>query len=313
MRDPSPDGDDALPEPIEVPGALAGERVDRALALVTGWSRADVQTLVEQGAVLVGGRAVAKSYRLAAGDVVEVTAAPATDELPQPEDLPITIVHEDDDVIVVDKPAGVVVHPGAGNASGTLVNALLFHDARIAGVGDPARPGIVHRLDRDTSGLLVVARSPRAYTSLVEQLQERTVEREYIALAWGHFDAPRGLVDAPIGRSETRRTRMAVRDEGRPARTRYDVQAEFDAPRCSLVVCHLETGRTHQIRVHLSAIGHPVVGDGTYGGSRESLRLTRPFLHARALAFDHPATGERVRFTSALPHELQAMLDNLRG
>jgi len=294
-----------------VPPALAGERVDRAVALVTGWSRADVQALLERDAVLVDGRAVPKSYRLAAGDVVEVVDAPTADAPPAPEPVPLAVVFEDADVIVVDKPAGLVVHPGAGNPHGTLVNGLLAHAPEIAAVGDPMRPGIVHRLDRDTSGLLVVARTPRAYESLVAQLGARSVERNYVALAWGHFDAPRGVIDAPIGRSEARRTRMAVRDEGRPARTRYEVRAAYDTPMCSLLDCTLETGRTHQIRVHLAAVNHPVVGDATYGGARQTVPLSRPFLHAAGLAFEHPATGERMRFTSPLPAELQSVLDEL--
>jgi 23S rRNA pseudouridine1911/1915/1917 synthase len=318
---------------MEVPATLAGERVDRAVALVTGWSRAEVQALVERRAVLVGGRPVAKSHRLEEGDVVEVVEVPALAAPPVGEDVPLAVVHEDADVVVVDKPAGLVVHPGAGHAHGTLVHGLLHRYPEIAGVGDPERPGIVHRLDRETSGLLVAARTAFAYESLVAQLAARTVDRTYLALVWGHPDAPRGVVDAPIGRSEARRTRMAVRDEGRPARTRYEVREEFDPPRCCLVECHLETGRTHQIRVHLAAINHPVVGDATYGGARESLRvsrspeptggeaerrrrpsaLERPFLHAAALAFDHPASGERVWFTSPLPHELQQVLAALRG
>jgi 23S rRNA pseudouridine1911/1915/1917 synthase len=298
-------------EPIVVPSALAGERVDRAVALLLGWSRAEVQALVEHDHVFVNGRAVAKSHRLAEGDVVEVEGEPAAPALPEPEASPCPIVFEDDDVIVVDKPAGLVVHPGAGHASGTLVNALLAHAPELAGVGDPMRPGVVHRLDRDTSGLLVVARSARAYESLVAQLGARSMSREYVALAWGFFDAPRGVIDAPIGRSAARRTRMAVRDEGRPARTHYAVRATFDEPKCSLLDCALETGRTHQIRVHLAAVGHPVVGDATYGGGRQSIALDRPFLHAAALAFDHPATRDRMRFTSPLPTALQRVLDEL--
>jgi 23S rRNA pseudouridine1911/1915/1917 synthase len=204
-----------------------------------------------------------------------------------------------------------VVHPGAGHSSGTLVNGLLARYPDLAAVGDEYRPGVVHRLDRDTSGLLVVARSPRAYESLVEQLTSREVERMYIALVWGKLASPRGLIDAPIGRSEARRTRMAVRDTGKPARTSYEVQREFDTPTCSLLECRLETGRTHQIRVHLAAIGHPVVGDATYGGSRQPLTLDRPFLHAAVLAFEHPTTGESMRFEEQLPEELASVLARL--
>jgi len=173
------------------------------------------------------------------------------------------------------------------------------------------RPGIVHRLDRDTSGLMVVARSPGAYVALVAALTAREIERRYVALAWGRFDAKRGTIDAPIGRSATRRTRMAVREAGRDARTGYEVLTQYGHPVCALVECRLETGRTHQIRVHLAAIGHPVVGDGTYGGDRNPLRPGRPFLHAHALAFAHPVTGRRLEFTDPLPPELAAVLEEL--
>jgi 23S rRNA pseudouridine1911/1915/1917 synthase len=214
--------------------------------------------------------------------------------------------------VVVAKPAGLVVHPGAGHHGGTLVNGLLHRYPEVAGVGDPTRPGIVHRLDRDTSGLLVVARSERAHRALVAALAERRVEREYDALVWGVPDAPRGVVDAPIGRSDARRTRMAVREGGRDARTAYTLVESFASPRCSLLRCRLETGRTHQIRVHLAAIGHPVVGDVAYGGARAGLALDRPFLHAGRLAFDHPVTGRRVELDEPLPADLAAVLDRLR-
>ena len=216
--------------------------------------------------------------------------------------------HVDDDVIVVAKPAGLVVHPGAGHAGGTLVNGLLARFPELEQVGDRSRPGIVHRLDRDTSGLMVVARSPLAYDALVDALGRREVDRRYTALVWGRPDAPRGAIDAPIGRSTTRRTRMAVREGGREARTSYEVMREFDDPMVTLLECRLETGRTHQIRVHLAAIGHPVVGDAAYRGARSTLALARPFLHAATLAFDHPRLGEPVRFDEPLPDELTAVL-----
>jgi 23S rRNA pseudouridine1911/1915/1917 synthase len=305
------DAPDEAPIEIVVPAALDGERVDRAVALCTGWSRADVQALVARDAVRVGGRAVGKSARLTTGDVVEIDDVPATDDLPVAEPLSIDVVVEDPDFVVVEKPAGLVVHPGAGHGRGTLVNGLLARYPEIASVGDPMRPGIVHRLDRDTSGLLVVARTARGYTSLVDQLGARTVERTYLALVWGVPDAARGVIDAPIGRSAARRTRMAVRDEGRPARTRYEVCARYEQPACALLECHLETGRTHQIRVHLAAVKHPVVGDATYGGARQTLPLARPFLHATALAFRHPVTDALVSCTSPLPAVLQSVLDDL--
>jgi 23S rRNA pseudouridine1911/1915/1917 synthase len=301
--------------PITIPAALAGDRVDRALSFLTGWPRAAVQDLIDGGVVLIDGRPVAKSHRLHEGSVLEVLEEPPleSDSLPEPDaGLEVAVRFADDDVAVVAKPAGLVVHPGAGHARGTLVNGLLARFPGIASVGDPMRPGIVHRLDRDTSGLLAVACSTRGYDSLVAQLATRSVERIYTALVWGRLSSSRGLIDAPIGRSGARRTRMAVRSAGKEARTEYQVVEAFDLPVCSLVECKLETGRTHQIRVHLSAIGHPVVGDGTYGGSRDQIPLPRPFLHAATLGFDHPASGERLRFEEPLPPELAVVLERVR-
>ncbi len=296
-----------------VPDALDGERVDRAVALLTGWSRSEVAALLARDAVLVDGRPVPKSRRLVPGEVVDVRGEPEVEGPPGPEEIPLTIVHEDDAVVVVDKPAGLVVHPGAGHASGTLVNALLARYPEMATVGDPVRPGIVHRLDRDTSGLLVVARTPEAATRLVAALAAHDVERQYQALVWGIPESARGVVDAPVGRSTRSRTRMAVREGGRPARTAYRVEEPFADPGVARLTCTLETGRTHQIRVHLSAIRHPVVGDLTYGSARPALVLDRPFLHAEELAFAHPITGAPLRFASPLPRELAGVLDALRA
>jgi 23S rRNA pseudouridine1911/1915/1917 synthase len=299
-------------EALPVPPALAGERVDRAVALLTGWSRAEVQALVQAGAVLVDGTPVAKSRRLEAGDVIELLGEPEVAAGPPgPESVPVEVRYDDDDVIVIAKPAGLVVHPGAGHAGGTLVNGLLARYPELVDVGDRARPGIVHRLDRDTSGLLVVARSAVAYDALVGALERRELERRYDALVWGRLDAPRGVIDAPIGRSASRRTRMAVRDDGREARTVYEVVRAFDAPLVSRLDCRLETGRTHQVRVHLSAIGHPIVGDNAYRGRRPGISLDRPFLHATALGFAHPVTGDWLRFEEPLPTDLQSVLDAL--
>ncbi len=296
-----------------MPASLAGERVDRAVALLTGWSRAEIQGLVEAGAVRVGGRTVAKSHRLVEGDEVEVEGAPPPEAPPVAEAVDFTVLYADADVAVVSKPAGLVVHPGAGHETGTMASGLLQRFPDVAGVGEPMRPGIVHRLDRDTSGLMVVARSPHAYEVLTTALAAREVERRYTALAWGEFDSRRGTIDAPIGRSTARRTRMAVREAGREARTGYEVIRQFHDPTVALVECTLETGRTHQIRVHLSAIGHPIVGDGTYGGDRQPLRPGRPFLHAYSLAFIHPETGERLAFSDPLPPELEKMLAALES
>ena len=255
-----------------VPAALDGERLDRVVSLLTGCSRSAAAELVGAGAVdLDGTVAVAGKVRVAKGQVVVVrpgaaahSAAPEADAA-----VPVVVVHEDHDVIVVDKQAGVVVHPGAGNERGTLVAGLLARYPELAGVGDPTRPGLVHRLDRETSGLLIVARTATAYDTLVAALAARHVTRRYAALVWGVPEPPQGIVDAPIGRSPRHPLRQAVVAGGRPARTRYTVRTVYTAPApVALLDCELETGRTHQIRVHAQAIGHPVVGDRDYGGER---------------------------------------------
>ena len=300
-------------ETFVVPEALAGQRVDRAVAMVTGWSRAEVQAVADRGEITVDGRAVAKSRKLTVGETVEVRGRPVGAARPEPEPVPIDVVHDDAGVIVVVKPAGLVVHPGAGHEHGTLVHGLLARYPEVAGVGAPDRPGIVHRLDRDTSGLMVVARSEPAYVGVVDALAERRVTGDYDALVWGHPENPRGVIDAPIGRSTTRRTRMAVRNVGKEARTLYEAEEWFGRPEVARLRCRLETGRTHQIRVHLSAIGHPVVGDAAYGGRRAGIDLDRPFLHAGHLAFAHPVTGRAMAFTAPLPPELDDVLARLRG
>jgi 23S rRNA pseudouridine1911/1915/1917 synthase len=298
-----------------IPDALDGERLDRVVALITGVSRTKAGELVDGGHITVDQHAVTvRSRRVRTGETVEVRGdIDGADAPPAPDAaVAFAVAYEDADVFVVDKPAGLVVHPGAGNVDGTLVNGLLARDPGLASVGDPARPGIVHRLDKGTSGLLVVARTPGAYESLVAQLAARTVSRGYLALVWGHLDAPSGVIDAPIARSDREPTRMSVSAHGRPARTHYVVQQVFSEPvACSLLRCQLETGRTHQIRVHLGAIGHPVVGDDRYRGRRVALRVERPFLHATELAFEHPTTGVRMTFAAPLPGDLAAVLAGL--
>jgi 23S rRNA pseudouridine1911/1915/1917 synthase len=301
---------------VEVPSALDGERIDRVVAMLADVSRSEASRLVSDGAVTVDGDVITRGAdRLGTGAVIAIVAPEPQDEEPPRADVDVAfpVVHEDEHVIVVDKPADLVVHPGAGHEGATLVNGLLARYPELAGVGDPARPGIVHRLDRGTSGLLVVARTELAYDSLVEQLADRSVDRQYRTLVWGHLDSPRGVVDAPIGRSTKHPTKMAVTERGKPARTRYEVVRPFDAPvEVSELTCRLETGRTHQIRVHLAAIGHPVVGDDRYRGVRQSLVCPRPFLHAERLGFDHPGTGEAMVFTSPLPDDLATILASLR-
>jgi 23S rRNA pseudouridine1911/1915/1917 synthase len=297
-----------------LPPALDGERVDRVVALLTGLPRSDAAGLVDDGRVCVGGRVLSsRSRRMHTGEHLEIDTPPVTapSGLRAEPDVEVAVVFADDSVIVVDKPAGLVVHPGAGHRSGTLVQGLLalFPDLEQLAVGDAAhRPGIVQRLDKGTSGLLVVARTEAARASLVDQLSARRVERGYVTLVGGRVDADEGLIDAPIGRDDALATRMAVSRAGRPARTRYQVTQRFSTPiPASLLACRLETGRTHQIRVHLAAIGHPVVGDERYGGPLLDVR--RPFLHAAVLGFKHPDGARSLRFSSPLPADLSSLVD----
>lgn len=299
-----------------VPDALDGERLDRLVAMVTGCSRSAAAAALAAGNVTVEGAVVSRpSTRVAAGQLVRIEGDPHPVEEPLVADpsVPFRVVHEDPDVVVVDKPAGVVVHPGAGHRGSTLVAGLLARYPELATVGQPDRPGIVHRLDKGTSGLMMVARSPLAYRMLVEEMAAHRVTREYDALVIGAFDAPAGTIDAPVGRSRRDPLKMTVTSQGRPARTHYEVTATYREPIVtSRLRCRLETGRTHQIRVHLRSIGRPVVGDDLYGGVRQALPLDRPFLHAARLAFDHPRTGRRMEFTSPLPEELSALLARCR-
>jgi 23S rRNA pseudouridine1911/1915/1917 synthase len=299
-----------------VPGPLDGERIDRVVAMMTGASRTHVVEWLDAGLIRRNGKvATSRSNRVVEGDVVEIDVdldAPAAPMVPEP-DVEVPIVYVDDDVIVIDKPSGLVVHPGAGNATGTMVQGLLARFPEIADVGDPDRPGVVHRLDKDTSGLMLVARTQAAYEALVAMLAAHEVERRYLTLVWGIPEARSGMVDAPIGRSIREPTRMVVSAQGKEARTRYDVVRTFDEPaRCSLVQCRLETGRTHQIRVHMAAIGHPVVGDDRYRGVRPAIPTPRMVLHSAALSLDHPTRpGETLSFESPLPADLAAVIDGL--
>ena len=314
-------GTSSGPLEVEVPTMLDGVRLDRAVSFVTGLSRAVAAQLIDDGQVLVDGTAQRRrSAVLRAGSRLVVDHAGAAKSAVQAEpDVHFEVVFSDDDVIVVDKPWDLVVHPGAGRRSGTLVGGILarFPDVGelvAAGYSEPDRPGIVHRLDRGTSGLLVVARSGRAVGSLSEQMAEHTAERRYAALVHGHVAEDRGLVDAPVGRSSRQPTLMTVSAAGRDAKTGYEVVARYDEPFPStLVLATLETGRTHQVRVHMAAIGHPVVGDARYGKGQNSYRPSqlppgRFFLHAFELAFDHPADGHRATFRSPLPGDLLALL-----
>ena len=297
----------------------AGERLDTYLAShIEGWSRARLQRLIENEDVLVNGKVAKPSYKLRDGDEIEVElVAPPTDVF-TPENIPLDIVYEDETLVVVNKPAGLVVHPAAGTPSGTLANALAYHFQKLPGAG--VRPGIVHRLDRDTSGLLVVAKTDAALENLSDQFRDRSVYKSYVALVHGRVASNSGKIDQPLARDPSNRTRMAVVRGGRNSLTLYRVRRAFD--RFTLLDVELKTGRTHQIRVHLAWMKHPVVGDETYGGGRDNtiqnprLRarirgLKRHFLHAEKLGFKHPATGEFVKFESALPQALGDLLVEL--
>jgi 23S rRNA pseudouridine1911/1915/1917 synthase len=299
-----------------VPRALDGQRLDRVVALVADCSRAEAAGLVDDGAVVVAGRPVTtRSHRVAEGDELDIDLPerPPVLEMTADPSVAVPVVHEDEHLLVVDKPAGLVVHPGAGQYTGTLVHGLLARYPEIRDVGQVDRPGIVHRLDKGTSGLMLVARSDEAYETLVAMLSARVVERRYRALVWGTPGSPTGLIDAPVGRSTRDRTRMAVTVTGKEARTRYQVVRTYHEPvEVTELVCRLETGRTHQIRLHMASIGHRVVGDARYGGERQSLPMARQFLHAEHLALDHPVTGEPLAFTSPLPADLASVLARLR-
>jgi 23S rRNA pseudouridine1911/1915/1917 synthase len=300
---------DGEPIAITVPADMGSMRIDRYVAeQLPDVSRSYAQQLIGDGHVRVHDRQVKPSYLVQAGDEIEVTLP-----LPKPsdlvaEDLPLNIVYEDADLLVVDKAAGMVVHPAPGHSTGTLVNALLFHFPTMQ-IGDDLRPGIVHRLDRDTSGLLVVAKNDRAKAHLQAQQQARQMLKSYAALIHGHFKEPNGVIDAPIGRHPTDRLRMAITTDGRSARTHYRVCEELGP--FSFVEARLETGRTHQIRVHFAHKHHPVVGDPLYGGKGTTLGLSRQFLHAQRLGFTR-LDGEWMECTSPLPPDLQAVLDKLR-
>jgi 23S rRNA pseudouridine1911/1915/1917 synthase len=296
---------------LVVPDAGVGSRLDVVLAaLIPEHSRSRIQEWIRGGLVSVDGLCRQEpKLRVDGGERVVVVVPEDVRASPdQAEDIPLAIVFEDDSLIVIDKPVGLVVHPGSGNWSGTLLNALLHHAPELAAV---PRAGIVHRLDKDTSGLLVVARTLTAQTHLVRQLQARTVRREYLALVRGRVAAG-GEVDAPIGRHPTQRTRMAVVDGGKPARTRYRVLERFEA--CALLECSLDTGRTHQIRVHMASIGLPLVGDATYGPrARLPPAFARQALHAARLGLLHPLSGQSMQWESPLPADFAGLLESLRG
>lgn len=298
-----------------------GERLDRFLAdQVPGASRAEVQRWIKEERASVDGRSAKASYKLAAGETVRLLRPPQVEAVVEPEAIPLSVVYEDEDLLVVDKPAGMVVHPAPGHSRGTLVNALLARNPGLAGVGGPERAGIVHRLDRDTSGLLVVAKTAEALQALQRQFRTRQVQKTYLALVEGIVDVPEGRIEAPIARDSAHRKRMAVVSErrgGRPAVTGFRVLGIYE-PRLSterqmytLLELSLHTGRTHQIRVHLAFLKHPVVGDRVYGRRKQRIRCPRQFLHASRLVFTQPKTAVIIAVESVLPGDLQNILDEM--
>lgn len=312
---------------VTVRDADAGKRLDRVLAdALPELSRMRIKALIEAGQAGDGaGTIIEPSYRVKPGETWRLTVPPAADATPRAQAIPLDVVHEDADLIVIDKPAGLVVHPAPGNPDRTLVNALLAHcDGSLSGIGGVKRPGIVHRLDKDTSGLMVAAKTDRAHAGLSDLFARHDIERVYRALVWGLPMPPAGEIEGAIGRDPRSRKKMAVVSRGgKPALTRYRVERGF-GPTAALLACRLETGRTHQIRVHLASIGHPVMGDPVYGRVRRGRRATLPphladriaafgrqALHAAVLGFRHPVTGDKLRFESRLPADMRALIDAL--
>jgi 23S rRNA pseudouridine1911/1915/1917 synthase len=307
-----------------VSGVIAseGQRLDKALAEASGLSRERIKALMGRGRVLLDGKPAAQaSFKPAAGTAFAITVPAITPDEAQAEDIPLNVVFEDEHLIVIDKPAGLVVHPAVGNYDGTLVNALLHHcQGQLSGIGGVARPGIVHRIDKDTSGLLVVAKSDVAHEGLARQFEDHSIERAYLALVGGNPLPPAGTVTGAIARSNSDRKKMALVKDGRGkhAVTHYATLERFTG--AALVECRLETGRTHQVRVHMTALGHPLLGDPSYGRTPTKLKpllaehnFARQALHAAILGFVHPVTGANLRFESPLPADMEALLVDLRN
>ena len=295
---------------LKIDAAAAGLRLDKAMADLTELSRGLANEQIKNGQILVNGEAKKAKYAVKEGDVISY-------EVPEPEvveyvaeDLPLEIVYQDEDVAVVNKPQGMVVHPSAGHTSGTLVNALMYHIKDLSGINGVLRPGIVHRIDKDTSGLLMIAKNDQAHLALADELKNKKSLRKYWAIVHGNLPNDRGVIEAPIGRSEKDRKKQAVTAKGKPALTRFQVLERFGD--YTLVELQLETGRTHQIRVHMAYIGHPVAGDEVYG-PRKTLKGHGQFLHARTLGFTHPRTGEVLEFTAEAPAIFLETLEKLRN
>ncbi len=291
---------------------FAGLRLDKFLSETTDLSRSYIAKLAAEGMIFVGGKTAKVSLRLKTGDEVSFSLPEPTPDTALAQDIPLDIVYEDSHLLVVNKPQGMVVHPAAGNSSGTLVNALLHHCGdSLSGIGGVARPGIVHRIDKDTSGLLLVAKTDKAHLGLASQIKEHSLTRKYIALVHGHLKETEGTIEGPIGRSTKDRKKMAINyDHGREATTHYKVLEEFD--RYSLLSLKLETGRTHQIRVHMSSLGHPVACDPVYGVKKEPLSANGQLLHAATIGFVHPISQEYMEFSAPLPDYFEKIVSKLK-
>ncbi len=302
-------------EQIELTAFTPGQRLDKLIVGKLGnLSRARVQSLIKDGWVMVDGKPAKPGFKLKGGERVIVTLpSPGEENVIQPEDIPLKVMCEDEDIAIIDKPAGMVIHPAAGNETGTLVNAIIARWPEIAVMDDPdKRMGIVHRLDKDTSGLIIIAKNTVALQNLMAQFQERRVDKTYLALLERTPKTATGCIEAPIGRDPHQRKRMAVQRGGKPATTEFTVLDDNFRDGRAFVSLKLLTGRTHQIRVHMAFIGCPVVGDTVYGFRKQHIRMKRNFLHAAELCFDHPRNGERVRFESDLPVGLQNVMDKMR-
>lgn len=289
----------------------AGQRADVALAALLELTRSNMQKLLEEGRAVKGAKVLKANYKLRLGDEITVTLPEPQLLDVQPENIPLDIIYEDDDVVVVNKPRGMVVHPAAGNYSGTLVNALLYHCKNLSGINGVIRPGIVHRLDKDTSGIMICAKNDAAHVSLSQQIQNKTAQRTYLAVVRGNLKTDEGVIETLIARDKNDRKKMAVvKEDGRQAITEYQVLERFG--KYTIVRCKLRTGRTHQIRVHMEYLGYPLVGDPKYSPLKTPFAINGQALHSQTLEFDHPRTGQRLHFAAPLPEDLQKIVTRLR-
>lgn len=289
-----------------------GQRIDKYLStIIEGKSRSFVQGLIDEKKVKANSKVIKSNYKIKKGDFIEVEVPEPVELNVSAEEMNLDIVYEDEDVLVVNKEKGIVVHPAPGNYTGTLVNGILHHCSDLSGINGVIRPGIVHRIDKDTSGILVIAKNDEAHNDLAAQFKEHSIKREYYALVEGKFSKINGTVDKPISRDKKERIKMAINSDGKRAVTHYDVLEQYDKG-VSLVKCTLETGRTHQIRVHMASIGHPLVGDLVYGYKRQKFNIEGQALHAKTLGFIHPRTKEYMEFTSELPNYFKELLEKLR-